>query len=172
MTTRWTSTNTRLRRYTDADIPFMKALYRSTREQELQYTPFSPTQADAFIEQQFRAQLSHYTTHYCCDHFDIVEVDTQPAGRLFVDIGPREVRIVDITLAPSFRGQGLGEFLLAGVIAQSQRLALPVTIHVEHTNPARRLYERLGFRVKDASGQIYVLMERLPEEALTPPSCG
>lgn len=172
MTTRWTSTNTRLRRYTDADIPFMKALYRSTREQELQYTPFSPTQADAFIEQQFRAQLSHYTTHYCCDHFDIVEVDTQPAGRLFVDIGPREVRIVDITLTPSFRGQGLGEFLLAGVIAQSQRLALPVTIHVEHTNPARRLYERLGFRVKDASGQIYVLMERLPEEALTPPSCG
>lgn len=172
MTTRWTSTNTRLRRYTDADIPFMKTLYRSTREQELQYTPFSPAQADAFIEQQFRAQLSHYTTHYYCDHFDIVEVDSQLAGRLFVDYGPLEIRVVDITLASSFRGQGLGEFLLAGVIAQSQRLALPVTIHVEHTNPARRLYERLGFRVKDASGQIYVLMERLPEEALTPPSCG
>lgn len=171
MTTRWTTTNTRLRRYTDADIPFMKALYRSTREQELHYTPFSPAQADAFIEQQFRAQLSHYTAHYCCDRFDIVEVDAQPAGRLFVDVGSRDIRIVDITLAPSFRGHGLGEFLLAGVIAQSRQRALPVTLHVEHTNPARHLYERLGFRLKDASGQIHVLMEYLPSSAPTPASC-
>lgn len=171
MTARWTTTNTCLRRYTDADIPFMKALYRSTREQELQYTPFTPAQADAFIEQQFRAQLSHYTSHYRCDRFDIVEVDAQPAGRLFVDHGPHDIRIVDITLAPPFRSQGLGEFLLGGVIAQAQRLALPVTIHVEHQNPARRLYERLGFRLKDASGQIYLLMERLPESTLTAPSC-
>lgn len=171
MTTRWTSTNTRLRRYTDADIPFMKALYQSTREQELQYTPFSPTQADAFIEQQFRAQLSHYNTHYCNDHFNIIEVESQPAGRLFVDYGSRDIRIVDITLAPSFRRQGLGEFLLAGVIAQSQQLALPVSIHVEHMNPARHLYERLGFRLKDTNGQIYLLMERLPGAAVTTPSC-
>jgi ribosomal protein S18 acetylase RimI-like enzyme len=171
MSTRWTSNNTRLRRYTDADIPFMKALYCSTREQELQYTPFTSAQADAFIEQQFQAQLTHYTTHYCRDRFDIIEVEAKPAGRLFVDYGPGDIRIVDISLAPPFRSQGLGEYLLRTVIAQSQQLAVPVTIHVEHQNPARRLYERLGFRVKDASGQIYLLMERLPRETLTSPSC-
>lgn len=87
-----------------------------------------------------------------------------------MDYGSRDIRIVDISLTPRFRDQGLGEYLLRTVIAQSQQRALPVTIHVEHQNPARRLHERLDFCVRDASGQIYLLMERLPVEALTPPS--
>jgi hypothetical protein len=36
-----------------------------------------------------------------------------------------------------------------------------VTVHVEALNPARRLYDRLGFTVADDKG-VYVLLERLP----------
>lgn len=164
MTSRWTS-NTRLRRHTDADIPFMKALYRSTREAELRRMRLTPAQADVFIEQQFQSQLAYYTGHYGNDHLDIVEVDAQPAGRLFVDYRRSEIRIIDITLAASFRGQRLGEFLLRHVIAQSQRRVLPITIHVDHDNPARRLYERMGFCLKDEGSRIYLRMERQPETA-------
>jgi len=163
MPSRWIS-NTRLRPHTDADIPFMKALYRGTREAELRLMPLTPAQADAFIEQQFQSQLAHYTGgNYGNDHLDIVEVDGQPAGRLFVDYRNHEIRIIDITLAPAVRDQRLGEFLLSLVIAESQRTALPITIHVDHTNPARRLYERMGFRLKEEGSHIYLLMERLPD---------
>lgn len=170
MPSRWTS-KTRLRPHTDADIAFMKALYRTTRESELRLLPLTPAQADTFIEQQFQSQLAHYTGNYGNDHLDIVEVDGKPVGRLFVDYRSREIRIIDITLDPAFRGQRLGEFLLGLVIAESQRRSLPITIHVDHTNPARRLYDRMGFQLKDEGSQIYLLMERLPDAAPTDPSC-
>jgi ribosomal protein S18 acetylase RimI-like enzyme len=37
-----------------------------------------------------------------------------------------------------------------------------VRIHVEHRNPAKRLYERLGFRPAADRGY-YLLMERAPD---------
>lgn len=162
MPSRWIS-NTRLRPHTDADIPFMKALYRGTREAELRLMPLTPAQTEVFIEQQFQSQLAHYTGNYGNDHLDIVEVDGQPVGRLFVDYRNHEIRIIDITLAPAFRGQRLGEFLLSHIITESRNRMLPITIHVEHNNPARRLYERMGFQLKDKGSLIYLMMERLPD---------
>ncbi len=37
-----------------------------------------------------------------------------------------------------------------------------LSIHVEHDNPARRLYDRLGFQHVDTNG-VYHLMEWRPE---------
>jgi len=63
-------------------------------------------------------------------------------------------------LAP-WRGQGVGTLLLQDLIAgaRSRGLrALSLTVH--HDNPARRLYERLGFAaVGDVGGAVTMLLE-------------
>jgi ribosomal protein S18 acetylase RimI-like enzyme len=72
---------------------------------------------------------------------------------------------MDIALAPAYRGRGIGSGLLRSLIAEAQASARKLSIHVESNNPARRLYERLGFRVAGEHG-VYVLLERAPVESL------
>ena len=68
---------------------------------------------------------------------------------------------MDIALLPGFRGGGIGTALLNDILAEGERTARPVTIHVESFNPAQRLYARLGF-VKVASNGVYYLLEWKP----------
>ncbi len=148
-----------LRPETDADAEFLFSLYASTREQELGAVPWSAEQRDAFLKGQFRAQTLHYRTQYPDAAFDIVVIDHRPGGRLYHWHGDTEIRIIDITLAPQYRAQGIGSTLLKNFLQQADDAALPVTIHVERNNPALRLYERLGFSVIEDKG-VYLLLER------------
>ena len=71
---------------------------------------------------------------------------------------PQEIRIVDIALLPEHRKAGIGTALVSAIQSEAAQANKPVTIHVEQFNPARRLYERLGFRVVKEVG-VYILME-------------
>jgi ribosomal protein S18 acetylase RimI-like enzyme len=53
---------------------------------------------------------------------------------------------------------------LRGVLAAAAQRGVAVRIHVEVNNPARSLYDRLGFREIETCG-IYTLMEWRPEVA-------
>jgi ribosomal protein S18 acetylase RimI-like enzyme len=85
----------------------------------------------------------------------------QSAGRLYVARWEDEIRIVDIALLPEFRGRGIGGSLLADLIAEADAAGKPLSIHVEQNNPARSLYDRLGFEEAGEHG-VYVLMRRAP----------
>ncbi len=89
-------------------------------------------------------------------------MDSVPAGRLYVQRWPKEVRLVDIALLPDFRKRGVGTELIRRLFSEAAGAGKPVTIHVEVFNPARALYERLGFAPKGEQG-MYVLMEWKPE---------
>jgi ribosomal protein S18 acetylase RimI-like enzyme len=58
---------------------------------------------------------------------------------------PGEIRVVDLALLPPWRGRGIGGRLLRELLAEAAAAGLPVRVHVERTNPALRLYARLGF---------------------------
>lgn len=148
-----------LRPATDADRPFLFAVYASTREAEMARVPWSHEQKAEFLKMQFEAQDAHYREHYADASFDVVEADGEPVGRLYVDRWDEEIRIVDIALLPSARGGGLGTRLLEDLFEESRQSGKPVSIHVEKENPARRLYDRLGFREVEDRG-VYLLMRR------------
>jgi ribosomal protein S18 acetylase RimI-like enzyme len=141
----------------EGDREFLVELYGSVRERELAHVPWDEDMRRAFIEQQFTAQDAHYREHYPGATLDVIEVDDEPAGRLYVHRGPRDIRIMDIALAPAFRGRGIGSGLLHALIAEAEESDRMLSIHVELNNPARRLYERLGFRPAGEHG-VYVLM--------------
>ena len=148
-----------LRPATDADLPFLCRLYASTREEELAGVDWPQEQKDAFLRQQFEAQHAWYREQYAGASFDVVEANGEPAGRLYVDRWPREVRIVDISLLPQHRGRGFGSALLAALFAEADAAGKPVSVHVERFNPALRLYGRLGFAFREDKG-VYLLLER------------
>ncbi len=147
-----------LRPITPEDDSFLAAVYASTRAEELSVTGWSDAQKAAFCRQQFDAQTAHYAANYPGASFQMIEHGGQPAGRLYVMRWEREIRIIDITLLPAHRGAGLGTKLLRELQEEACAAGRKLSIHVERFNPARQLYERLGFREVEDKG-VYLLME-------------
>jgi ribosomal protein S18 acetylase RimI-like enzyme len=151
-----------LRPFHTQDLLFLHHLYASVREAELAITNFSDREKEQFIAVQFQAQHQYYMQHYSPDGFNIIEIDGEPVGRFFVNYWDKEIRIVDISLIPEFRHRGIGTYLLEGAFEEARARNLPITLHVEQNNPARHLYQRLGFQVKDQRDPLYLRMEWRP----------
>ncbi len=151
-----------LRPIAPTDRELLYRVYASTRAEELAAVDWSAAQREAFLRQQFEAQHAWYQQNYAGGAFDVVlDAAGRPAGRLYVARWPREIRLIDVALLPEFRRQGLGGAILRDLLAEAGRAGKPVTIHVERLNPALRLYERLGFRLKEDKG-VYLFLEWLP----------
>ena len=112
----------------------------------------------AFLTQQFTAQHQHYQTHYPDANFDVIMLDEQPIGRLYVARWENEIRLIDIALLPEYRHAGIGSHLLQEVMTEAAEVSKPLRMHVEKFNPALQLYKRLGFSTIDDRG-VYWFME-------------
>jgi ribosomal protein S18 acetylase RimI-like enzyme len=148
----------RLRPATPADDAFFARVYASTRERELAAVPFTAEQRAAFLAQQFAAQRSHHALHHGAAASDVVVVDGEDAGRLIVDRSAGLLDVVDIALLPDTRGRGIGTGLLRDLLEEAAQAGVRVVLHVEHQNPARSLYDRLGFVQAEDLG-VYHRME-------------
>ncbi|MES2098168.1 MAG: GNAT family N-acetyltransferase [Pseudomonadota bacterium] len=137
---------------------FIEMLYFSTRAEEVALTGWSEHQCRSFLTQQHRAQHYHYQTHYPAAQWLIVERDGERIGRLYLDEERDRVLIIDISLLPASRGEGIGEALLRDTLKWAGSTGCAVSIHVEKSNRARHLYDRLGFGLVEDKG-VYDLME-------------
>ncbi len=154
--------DTTLRPVTASDTAFLQRVYASTRTEELALTDWSDEQKEAFVRMQFEAQDAYYREHYVGASFEVIEVDGVPAGRLYVHRRTAEIRLMDITLLPEFRGGGAGTALLRGLMAEAETAGKSLTIHVEMYNPALRLYEKLGFVASATDRGPYLFLEWRP----------
>lgn len=134
-----------LRPANDHDREFLIGLYGSVRAEELAMVTWDEGQREAFVRMQFDAQDSEYRRNNPNGTFDVIELQGRPIGRLYVDRRPTEIRIVDISLLPEFRGAGIGGGLLDELMREAAASGRRLTIHVEITNRAESLYSRLGF---------------------------
>jgi ribosomal protein S18 acetylase RimI-like enzyme len=154
----------RFRQEKDADIPFIAALYRTTREDELKLVDWSEEQKSQFAQMQFEAQRRHYRENYPGADFLVVTLDHEPIGRLYLYQMQGELRIMDIALMPEHRGRGIGAMLLREIHASAAGRGDFVSIHVEQFNPALHLYHRLGYETAEVVGP-YFLMHWRPAPA-------
>ncbi len=136
----------RLRPVAPADDSFILSAYSSTRADELQQVPWTTEQKEAFVKMQFAAQKEHYATSYPQASHDVICVDETAAGRIYLDRGPESFHILDITVLPQYRNQGIGSILLRRLLEEAGQSGKAVTIYVETFNPSVRLFERLGFQ--------------------------
>ena len=153
-----TGDSPRLRAATSDDKQFLRAVYASTRAEELARVPWSDEQKRAFTDMQFAAQDADYRQNYPAAQYSIIEVQGIPAGRLYVDRCKKKIRIIDIALLPEHRRAGLGTKLLRALQDEARSAGKTLTIHVEKFNPALSLYHRLGFQQVEDKG-VYLLLE-------------
>ncbi|HEX2748265.1 MAG TPA: GNAT family N-acetyltransferase [Verrucomicrobiales bacterium] len=128
-----------------ADRMLLLRIYASSREQEMALVPWTGAEKAAFLEQQFDFQDRHYRTAFEGAEFSIIAIRGEDAGRLIVHRGEASIELMDITLLPPWRNQGLGTGIIRELMEEASGSEKSLRLWVEQFNPARRLYERLGF---------------------------
>jgi ribosomal protein S18 acetylase RimI-like enzyme len=151
-------TSISLRPITLEDESFLASLYASTRAEELAQTNWSDEQKAMFCRMQFAAQTADYQKNYPDASFQIIERDGVAAGRLLVMRSDEKIHVIDIALMPEHRGAGIGTKLLRELQEEAKAAGKALTVYVERFNPARRLYDRLGFKQVEEKG-VYLLLE-------------
>jgi ribosomal protein S18 acetylase RimI-like enzyme len=139
------------------DDDLLLRLYASTRAAEVAQVPWTPEQKDVFVKMQFVAQKQHYGATYPRADHQIICWKEQAAGRIYLDRNNEAFHILDITVLPELRNNGIGSKVLNGVMDEARKAGKPVTIYVETYNPSLRLFERLGFRQSRTEGIHYLL---------------
>ena len=96
-------------------------------------------------------QLKFFNDRFDPRRFQIIRVDGADAGHLAVEVHGDHLWLSGIALLAAFQRRGIGEEVVRHVIEEADERRLPVRLQVLKVNPARRLYERLGFNVSGES---------------------
>jgi ribosomal protein S18 acetylase RimI-like enzyme len=140
------------------DRTFLYEVYFSQRAPEFAVLPFSEEQKRELVRMQFEAQLSSYSARFPDSRYEIVMLDGQPAGRIWVARQADEFRVVDVVILPHLQNAGIGTTLMQRLQAEAQQARLPIRATVSRTNPGSlRFHLRLGFKVvEEAPFDLYL----------------
>ena len=140
-----------LRPEVDDDRWFVVDLFAATRAGDFAALGWTKQQVDTLLHGQFTAQTAgHLASHPGAEH-SIILLDGDPVGRLVLDRGIESIDLVDICLAPYVQRHGVGSRLITGLQHEADARGVEVRLSVHVSNPARRLYDRLGFDAADVS---------------------
>ena len=154
----------RLQRVRDGDEAFLFEVFAAARGGELQAAGLEEAALRELLALQFRGQQAQYRAAYPDAEWSLVLLDGLRVGYRCVARRDEAIVLVDVALLPEHSGQGLGSRLLRRLLDEADAAGRPVLAHVAKTNPARRLYARLGFETVADDG-VYLEIRR-------PPRCG
>lgn len=141
----------RLRPATAADRDFARPIYIATTKLLVRDRP---EWTESYIAARFERRFIVETTR-------MAEIDGVTVGWLRLSETDDSIVLEQIYLGPARQNQGIGSRLLAMLDDEWRAAGKPVRLAVLKTNPAKRLYERFGFRVIEEK-ELAWLMAREP----------
>lgn len=138
------------------DDAFLQELYFTTRDDLDGIFP-DEEQKRQLLLIQYKGQTLTYANQFPDASHDVIELDGEPVGRLMVSRQRDAVQCVDISLRPEMRNIGIGTIVLRDLLAESTSRGLPCVLQVLKANPARHLYERLGFTIEGDDGMRFFM---------------
>jgi GNAT superfamily N-acetyltransferase len=134
--------------------------------------PFRPDDYD-FLRALHRATMRPYVEpiwgwdedvqkHYFDAHFDpatieIISVEGQDIGAVTIERQEDCLFLSNIHLLPEFQGRGIGTAIIKEMLERAAVVHRPAALRVLKNNPARRLYERLGFQIAGETETHYLM---------------
>lgn len=100
----------------------------------------------------------------------LASIEEKPAGAAWLRLlsgDPHGFGYVDdftpeltIALLPEYRGMGIGSQLIAALLDAAKTRYIAICLSVSLGNPAKRLYERLGFEVIGKNEDSYTMVKK------------
>ncbi len=128
-----------------ADAEFMLELYAATHEQELAELGWSLTENRSFVIMQAQAEEWKLGRRYPDMDRVTIGIESTPIGRLLVCMREEVLHVVDLSLMPRFRGQGVGTQLMREILGEAREELVPVKIRVLKDSRSFEFVNRLGF---------------------------
>lgn len=92
-------------------------------------------------------QRDNFVSHYEPNSAEIIQCDGEDVGLLTVSSLGAFVFLKQLALLLSHQRKGIGSYLVKDIVTRAHSDRCSVLLQVIKVNPARGLYERLGFRV-------------------------
>jgi ribosomal protein S18 acetylase RimI-like enzyme len=143
------------------DEPFLYQLAYDNFYEKLFAHTWAPNVRGPLLKLQVDGQRTSYAFEFPNADYGIIEYDGRNIGRLIVDRRPDQHYLVDILIAREYRKKGIGTWLMRALCTEAEMMQKPLRLSVLTNNPAKALYERLGFRMIE-DREITWLMERVP----------
>lgn len=118
----------------EADLPFLIRLRSDTMREHVENSGI------AYDEEK---QLQRVMDRFDCAQ--IIMHEGWDIGLLKLDRNVVPWMFMQIQISPEHQKRGIGEEILRRILAEAQGAHTAVTLKVLKANPARRLYERVGF---------------------------
>lgn len=135
-----------------SDEAFLLRVFADTRPE---FDLLDEGQKLALLQMQYNIRQLQYDDAYPNAESMIVIQQDVPVGRILVAEGEREFTLIDIALLSGHRNSGIGSRLIRQLTDRARLSGKPVRLQVLKTNPARRLYERLGFEIVDEQSMYF-----------------
>ncbi len=134
----------------DADKPFLESLYRSTRN-DLKMIDAETDFIETLIEQQHYAQTVGYGEQFPNAMYFIIEKTGENIGRISIDFGSNEIRIIDIAFILQARDKGYGRSIVQALKYAAGSACAPLVLTVSRNNiAAQTLYQKEGFQIEQS----------------------
>ena len=91
-------------------------------------------------------QRSKFDENFDPGPLQMIEANGESVGYIQVRRPGNEIFLVAIEIAPAHQSRGIATQFIRDLLEESDQTRLSVRLFVLKVNPARRLYERLGFR--------------------------
>ncbi len=107
-------------------------------------------------------QVSSFRQGWAVEQVQIITRDGADVGWMQSRLEGDALHLVQLFVDAPFRGQGIGRQVMQCLFKEAA--GRPMTLGVVKTNPARRLYERMGFRpTHEDERKIYMRRDPLGE---------
>ena len=117
------------------DEPFLYACYKQTMREYIDKT--------WGWHEEF--QRASFAEHLPWQRFQIITIDRIPVGGACILDSPSCIDLEMIIINPQFQRMGIGTDFIGSLLRRARKGRRPVRLRVMKVNPARALYQRLGF---------------------------
>ncbi len=107
---------------------------------------------------------SEFRKGFVPDNIQIILGSDKLIGYFCHEVNEASVYIDNLQISPEFQGRGIGTEILQDFLSMHQDASIRLTTFQD--NPAKRLYERLEFKVYEESGPT-IKMEKQPRKPCT-----
>ena len=106
--------------------------------------PYAEQTFGIWQEAQVRSMLA---SNISAGFTKIIMADANPAGILTAKELENHIQLDQLFVLPEYQRDGIGTELVRQMLQRAKELEVPVRLRVLRVNPAKRLYERMGFFV-------------------------
>ena len=124
------------RKALETDIDYLLQLRKETMSEHLINSGIISNDEDQLLR-----------INYLFDQAKIVMLNNENVGLLKLDEKENRIEIVQIQIDPKFQKKGIGKQIIEAVIKNALAQNKELVLSVLKANPAKELYERLGFKI-------------------------